>query len=354
MTEPAYNPTVQQELSTTESQGAFPLLLDAVATPVFIINSGARVVDLNHAAANLSNSTVGALRGKQLDEIATLEIDESGVADPWRSGLIRIHRGAVDKLFSVSCRDIVHDKQSHKVVTIHRDQVNPRASLLGHLAHHVVHEINQPLSVIRMAVGTAKRKLEQGDVEPGYVIDRLDRIDANCCKASEVAETLRIFVPREGENIEPTEVAQIVSGAKTLMAPEFLRNNVALETDLPVTALVAAGEFQVESVVVCLLAMLLGRFRASERVGAQWVRIASSEAADSRVEITLEDSAGATTKEALLEHFISENSGILGAGLDYCHAMVAELDGAIEFHGTSEGARITVVLKKYTQPSAKN
>ena len=53
-----------------------------------------------------------------------------------------------------------------------------KMATLGELTTGLLHEINQPLNVMRMAAANALKRLENGTAEPAYLEDKLHRIEA--------------------------------------------------------------------------------------------------------------------------------------------------------------------------------
>ncbi|MFT5115695.1 MAG: phosphoglycerate-specific signal transduction histidine kinase [Parasphingorhabdus sp.] len=216
-------------------------------------------------------------------------------------------------------------------------RVDPKTMLLGNLAHHVVHQINQPLSVIRMAVGTAKHKLERGDYDESYLKDRLDRIDSNCCKTSEIAETMRLFVPRESDETEPTEVAQIIATATTVSRPAFRRENIELIPEEPLVGKIDSLEFHIESIIVYLLGLMKARYRGNEIAHPRRVQISSSISTGNPVNIVLEDFAGSAGQDSLMAPEPAFAETIFGANFEYCQIAMDQSGGIMTINPTRDG-----------------
>ncbi|MFP3354535.1 histidine kinase dimerization/phospho-acceptor domain-containing protein, partial [Pseudoalteromonas sp. SIMBA_153] len=64
---------------------------------------------------------------------------------------------------------------------------------LGELATGLVHEINQPLSTMRLALVNTIKRLESGEVDAEYVTGKLQRIDAQVERVAHLVEHLRTY-----------------------------------------------------------------------------------------------------------------------------------------------------------------
>jgi C4-dicarboxylate-specific signal transduction histidine kinase len=47
-----------------------------------------------------------------------------------------------------------------------------KLATLGEMATSVAHELNQPLTIIRMAAGNARRRMSKNSADPEYLIDK--------------------------------------------------------------------------------------------------------------------------------------------------------------------------------------
>ncbi len=128
-----------------------------------------------------------------------------------------------------------------------------KQSALASLARHVVHELNQPLSVVRMAVGTLRRRLSTGAaLDLAQVDGKLARIDEQCVRAANIVETLRMFVPRDHARRVTLDVNRAVDHAVLMMTPAFRELGLAIEFQPGKVAGVQGHEWQIEPVLVCL------------------------------------------------------------------------------------------------------
>src|SRR5690606_27699681 len=209
--------------------------------------------------------------------------------------------------------------------------------VLGDLAHHVVHEINQPLSVMRMAIGTTRRKLQQSPVpDVAFVDSKLERLDQQCTRAAAITETLRMFVPRDRDRWVRLSVNRAIDNAVRMASPVFRMRNVLLEPVLDRDCEITGNEMHLEPALLCVLGHVHGRLGAGDEGAAPRVDILSRRDGD-EVEIVIEDDAGAGD----VEQFDMEKGSplVLGMNLALAHELARELGGRLETGSTEAGAR---------------
>lgn len=208
---------------------------------------------------------------------------------------------------------------------------------LGDLAHHVVHEINQPLSVMRMAIGTARRKLQQDPaVDAAFVDAKLERLDQQCTRAAAITETLRMFVPRDRDRWVRLSVNRGIDNAVRMASPVFRMRNVVLEPVLDRECEIMGNEMHLEPALLCVLGHVHGRLAAGDEGAAPHVDILSRRDGD-EIEIVIEDDAGAGDVDQF--DMAKGSSLALGMNLALAQELARELGGRLEIGSTEAGAR---------------
>jgi signal transduction histidine kinase len=221
-----------------------------------------------------------------------------------------------------------------------------KLGLLGDLAHHVVHELNQPLSVIRMALGTARRKLRvPGDIDVALLEAKLDRIDAQCMRAAAIAETLRVFVPRDRGHEVSLDIERAIQNALSMCAPVFRKLNVSMDAKVDAAFQVRGNEMHLEPALLCILGEIHDRMEEVVRhadTAALKVTIATRSVDDGYVEIVIRDNAGVAAEGIDQARAVSALS--LGMGIATAAEIARELHGRLEQEATTEGMIYRVVL----------
>ncbi|MFG1430596.1 ATP-binding protein [Xanthobacter sp. V2C-8] len=124
---------------------------------------------------------------------------------------------------------------------------------LGELATGLAHEINQPLSVIRLAASNALTAAQRGQPAQQLVI-RLERIVQQAMRMRRIVDHMRLFGRKSDAHMQPCAPAEAVEGALEVVGPLFRRDGVRvitrIEPDLPQ---VLCHQDQLEQVLINLL-----------------------------------------------------------------------------------------------------
>ncbi len=295
---------------------------DELPAMVFQLDAGRRILSVNRAVASQLGFDRASLVGLAFDDIvrdAGAGFHTLDTADGGRRRAVVAHaapdakgRSVVTAIMFPAAADAGQDA---------------KLAALGQLAHHVVHELNQPLSVIRMAIGTARRKLSVGDeVDADFIDAKLERIDSQCVRAAAIVEYLRVFVPRNRAIDVQLDVNRAVENAVGMTVPKFRKLNSNLETRLGKACRVMGNEMHIEPALLCVLGEIHDRLQATGGGRPANVDVHTAPVGDDRVEIVVSDSAGARAAAA----GEAGSSITLGMGIDLARELVAELGGTLD------------------------
>lgn len=265
---------------------------------------------------------------------------------------------------------IIEDGRITGAVVVFRDTSDARLmqqqviqtsklATLGEMATGVAHEINQPLNIIRMAAGNVRKKLQKGDIDPAYVVDKLERIDAQTRRAAEIIDHMRVFGRKSDTIPVPVDPVLTANSALAMVSQQLKLANIEMETELaPACGMVMGHQVQLEQVMLNLIGN--ARHELEEREDSKngggrirfVVRPVPSEAPKS-IEIIVADNAGGIPDDVLPRIFepffttkgIGEGTGL---GLSISYGIVSDMDGMISAHndtiGAESGAVFTITL----------
>lgn len=306
--------------SSTPAAGAVVLRVD---------HSGS-ISDVNGAVTSVLGFGPEDLVGRPLDELLT---EKAG-------GYVELATGAGGSLHAVAAVN-EDGAGSEWTLVLLPEAIDPGYSVklrvLGDLAHHVVHEINQPLSVMRMAIGTTRRKLQQSPApDMAFVDSKLERLDQQCTRAAAITETLRMFVPRDRDRWVRLSVNRAIDNAVRMASPVFRMRNVVLEPALDRECEVMGNEMHLEPALLCVLGHVHGRLAAGDEGAAPRVDIRSRRDGN-EIEIVIEDDAGAGDVD---QFDMAKGSPLaLGMNLALAHELARELGGRLDIDSTETGTR---------------
>jgi PAS domain S-box-containing protein len=226
-----------------------------------------------------------------------------------------------------------------------------KMATLGELATGLVHEINQPLNVMRLAVANTLKRLESGAVDIDYLTGKLQRIDAQVDRAARLVEHLRTYGRRSEVETQAFAPWQAVDGAVALLAEGLRGKGVALQIEPPEQCPQVLGhQDQLEQVLINLMVnardALLERQVPSPRITVRQHLEAE------HVCLLVEDNAGGIDPR-LLERifepfFTTKPAGVgTGLGLSVSHGIVEAMGGRLEVLNNREGACFRVMLPPY-------
>lgn len=223
-----------------------------------------------------------------------------------------------------------------------------KMATLGELATGLLHEINQPLNVMRMAVVNALKRLENGAADPAYLEDKLRRIEAQVERAARLVEHMRVYGRRSTVERERFAAWGAVQGAHALLEEGLRGKGVALHLESPEAMPQVLGhQDQLEQVLINL--MVNARDALLEQQVAQpWIRVRQALHGE-RLWLLVEDNAGgidARLHERIFEPFFTTKPvGVgTGLGLSVSHGIVSQMGGELRVSNTPGGACFCIEL----------
>ncbi|MCK5167054.1 MAG: hypothetical protein KAQ66_07030, partial [Rhodospirillaceae bacterium] len=224
-----------------------------------------------------------------------------------------------------------------------------KMATLGEMATGVAHELNQPLNVIRMAVGNLKNKLKNNKLDVDHLNDKLNKVDSMVERAASIIDHMRIFGRTAASDTEPLIPVNIINGAMGLMGEQLRLANI----DVTTTAdeednLILGNQIQIEQVLLNLLTN--ARDAMKDNNGNKNIMFKVNSDDDSEcVSIEVEDSGGGIDPEHLPRIFepfytTKEVGQGTGLGLSISYGIIAEMGGRIEAENTATGAKFIITL----------
>jgi signal transduction histidine kinase len=212
-----------------------------------------------------------------------------------------------------------------------------RLAALGQLAAVIVHEVKNPLGIIKVSAGALKRRAQDHDAAElaSCIEDEVDRIDATVRRLLDLARPQK---PR----LEPCDLRGVIRETLERLAPDLQRSGILVEADLAAPGRVEADG---EELRRALLNLLLNAREAMPQGGRLSVRLREATAA---VEIEIEDTGHGmdeATRSQLFRPFFTTRHGGTGLGLALVKRVIEDHRGAIRVESQpGQGARFTLTL----------
>ncbi|MDO7904270.1 ATP-binding protein [Pseudomonas sp. K1(2024)] len=227
-----------------------------------------------------------------------------------------------------------------------------KMATLGELATGLVHEINQPLNVMRMAVTNSLKRLHSGTADVPYLSEKLQRIETQVERTVRLVEHMRVYGRRSELERQAFVAWRAVDGALALLGEGLRGKGVKVQAESPASALQVLGHpDQLEQVLINL--MVNARDALLERrTPAPCIRLAQQRV-DGCVCLLVEDNAGGIDPRLLGRifepFFTTKPAGVgTGLGLSVSHGIIEAMGGTLEVANAEHGACFRVVLPLYS------
>jgi C4-dicarboxylate-specific signal transduction histidine kinase len=216
-----------------------------------------------------------------------------------------------------------------------------RVATLGELTASIVHEVNQPLTAIRVNAATCVRWLHAS--QTAEAVAAAVRVGRDAEHAMEVIDRLRSLFKKQGTERGELDLNEAVAEVVALTRSEMTRHSILAQVQLaPEGPRVLANRVQIQQVV---MNFVLNAIQAMQDVQDRPRRLAVTTAltSDGRVQTSVRDSGVGVPEEhigALFRPFFSTKREGTGVGLSISQSIVASHQGAV-WHEPNDGPGAT-------------
>ena len=219
-----------------------------------------------------------------------------------------------------------------------------RMAALGQMSAALAHEINQPLTALRMQLASLRLLLDSGrDTE---VREGLGHVEGLLERMAALTGHLKTFARKSPAGLpQRLSLAEVLEQALQLLVPRIRSEQVEVFRQVPAEAWVSGDAIRLEQVLINLLHNALDamaerpqrRLRIlCQRVGDAW-------------RLSVADNGGGIAGEHLEQvfepFFTTKPVGQgLGLGLAVSYGIVRDLGGSLEAHNDDQGAVFTLTL----------
>ncbi|MBT5797982.1 MAG: PAS domain S-box protein [Porticoccaceae bacterium] len=262
---------------------------------------------------------------------------------------IEKHRVLADGQANSAFVGFIHDITARKETAAQIIQASKLATL-GEMATSVAHELNQPLSVIRMAAGFGRKKLAEGIVDPEYLENKLEKIETQTLRAAVIIDHMRMFGRKANEDLEAIDPRNVILRALDLVGGPLRLAQIEVVTEFAEDCgLVLGHPIQIEQVVLNLIAN--ARDAIDERDGESKIITLRVFAAEQSVCIVAEDTGRGIPEDAIQRIFepfytTKEMGKGTGLGLSVSYGIIRDMNGSIAAENSEVGARFTITLPR--------
>ncbi len=228
-----------------------------------------------------------------------------------------------------------------------------KLATLGEMAAGLVHELSQPLNIIRLTAEGALMLIERDKANQEFQTQQFAQIAEQCERTAEIIDDIRIFSRRDTTPIQVFDAALAVRSAIEVLDGQFRPDGIVVHLELPPGPLPVRGRrIQLEQVMMNLLNNAHHALRDSkDSMPADWSGEISVHAArrDDHVEIVIADNGPGlpeTMKAHLFEPFFTtkEAGRGTGLGLSVSHGLITAMKGSLVLQDSRAGACFVISL----------
>lgn len=219
-----------------------------------------------------------------------------------------------------------------------------KLATLGEMATSMAHELNQPLAIMSMAAENAAHDLQHPD-GAARALRRLNRIQLQARRASELIDHMRVFGRTRDDGITPVSLAAILADALVLASARLRQVGATIMQDLPdPVPLVLANAVLAEQVLVNLIANACDAYELTEPPAPPGRVIMIGVRTDGGTAILqVADHAGGIAADIIDRifdpFFTTKTVGKgTGLGLSFSYGVMMDMGGALSAHNENGGA----------------
>ncbi len=240
-----------------------------------------------------------------------------------------------------------------------------RLSSLGEMATGVAHEINQPLSIIRVQAEVMRFAAKKGTLNYSEIAEDVEEIMEQVDRASTIIDRMREFARVEVKSESRIDLREPLNSSLAFFREQFKNHNIVLETDFRANLpKVKVNHHSFEQIVVNF--MTNARYAVDKRketAGPNYIKhvLLSTRYDEKEKNVIFEvrDNGIGMTKEErtrCLEPFftVKDVADGTGLGLSIVHSIVKEFAGTIEIISKkNSGTTMRVLIPVNSKPPTK-
>lgn len=229
-----------------------------------------------------------------------------------------------------------------------------RMAALGQMSAALAHEINQPLTALRMQLASQRMLLDSGRADA--VREGLAQVEGLIERMAALTSHLKTFARKHPTSLpQRVHLQDVVEQALQLLGIRIRHERVTIMQDVPQDAWVSGDAIRLEQVLINLLNNALDAMHASterelrilcQRGGGQW-------------QLSIADTGGGIAHEhrdQVFEPFFTTKpvGQGLGLGLAVSYGILRDLGGSLSVHNDARGAVFVLSLPAAEDPSDDN
>jgi signal transduction histidine kinase len=250
---------------------------------------------------------------------------------------------------AVTIFDLQRDRHDvlENIIKDHAKQLTEQAkfSSLGEMTAGIVHEINNPLSIVIHRSSHLKSQVTRDKHDKEMLLRNLDQIEKTAERMGKIVNSLRKFSKNpEGETLQSVPVSTIIDDTLSYCNDRFYHANVILQVEPTPDIEIECKSVQISQV---LLNLLNNSFDAIKNSENPWVKIDFNET-PSHLQIKVIDSGlgipASIRKKIMDPFFTTKAEGGTGLGLSISKQIMDAHQGRLFFDESSKNTAFVMEI----------
>ena len=250
------------------------------------------------------------------------------------------------------CRDISDRKVAERKV-LHSSKL----ATIGEMAAGLVHELSQPLYVMKLLSETAQFSLKKGEINITEQIDFIKKLDQQCNRMANIFQLMRTFTNKIDTTEDLFSLDMVVGKACDMVRHLFKNEGITVSNQSITKGFVIKGHSgQLEQVIVnflnnsrdAILERQAGFNGSNSTPSTNMIKIVDCDCRQpGHVSFAVEDDGGGIAKEAIeviFNPFVAFKKKGTGLGLSVSQSFLHNMGGVVTAENIIGGARFTITL----------
>lgn len=325
----------------------------ASATPKDVLTGQARLIE-GGALIALGQSLPNPLRPSKAALFAPLCIGtETAVLVLFTNGekhFTTQHLSLMQRISLIAVKAFQEEDQKTALVS------SSKLAAMGELLATIIHEINQPLTIISMSASNARLFIEDGG-ETSDVDAKLERIELQARRAAEIVKALRelSYSDRLSSGHGTIILRESLEAVETIARIGLERKNITLTVEISDACPHVHGQSSwLQQVLLNLITNASDAI--SDNLGGDLSEVKGAVRVDAYpdgeyVIIRVADNGGGIPEDMQQKVFdpfftLKEMGKGTGLGLALCQRLISDMDGKIALHNDDHGAVFEIFLRQ--------
>jgi len=257
------------------------------------------------------------------------------------------HLGLSTRLSLIASQALMNEEERQKVVDA------SKLATIGELAAGIVHEINQPLTVMTLAVNNLAEMLASGmPLDAEKLGTKASRLKGQIDRVCKIVANMKVLARHSDGKFEPFTIDAVVREAAGIIEHKLVQGGIELQIDFDPNLQAYGNSMEFGQVILNLLSNAHDAIASKENGGKPKQIIVGAKMLDATwLDVWVRDTGcGFPTHDAdraFEPFFTTKGPGKgTGLGLALCRRIVENMGGTITLGNWADGAEVRLRLKR--------